>query len=685
MLARSMSLSTFAPTARRKPWSRVVASCLLGPAMLAACSDVPSPSGPDAQLTVSLSLDVIEDRGGSTMNCVIGVRATANGAPGARARWGEALVDHVSPVDPSQVIGQTRFTSAQIHGLVGSPDIQPGLQVLYDLRATDDFPFAGVLRQRYQPAWTSDVLEASQPFTCGPQPQAGGNPVIVQFTAPDSLEPGGLGTLAYRVTSEPGLWRLDFFFNGALLDGLSIDLAGESEVDDTLFFTVPSLPVGSVLTLDMAATDLLGQSTVDSADDVMMTDLTGPDLIGLPRCKLVLPFCPSPAGREVHVDITTVDASPHTVLYTLGDPPIVIDSIPRPAGYTNDILRLPVTETEAGRHTLTVWARDEVGRVSPDTLRRDVLTYPRVQVARSDTVLPGTVTDIIIDTPRDRVYIAREDQPGVLALSASTLDPVTTFALGAAASGLDLTPGGDSLIVAVGDSLAVAVVDPDGTRATEFVPLDAGWRPEHVRVAADGTWLIQSGGDMGAGPRTVIVEVDPGGQQAVIDSAGNAGAWTRMVAADDRSRIAIDVGCTRVYDSGIGLSAACGTDETVEMGTDGSGSVFGDLWRTLSPAWDVLSIDHPIGDRVESVEFSPDGARMLILSADGIHVVDRSAWEPTLFIEGPFSTGRLLLSPDASYGFVWGDNWIGPSVGQTPITRIDLTPVAPSPRGQAPT
>ena len=248
--------------------------------------------------------------------------------------------------------------------------------------------------------------------------------------------------------------------------------------------------------------------------------------------------------------------------------------------------------------------------------------------------------------------------------------------------GVDLSISGDTLLVARADTASLMLFDPDGVRAPKAYPLtalDRGFAPIAVRVAADGVWLVHAERPDGNMREVVLLAVDPRtSTQTILAQQSPGDAWGRLVASGDRSKVVTGVSCLRVYDSADGTLGPCGRAADVrELVADGAGTLFADRWFTLDAELSTLHADHPIGDQVEAVGFTPGGERLLAVNAAGIHVIDMESWLPVRFLAAELPTGRVAVTADGSAAIVWGRDEARPSETDTPLARVELTGLLP--------
>lgn len=226
-------------------------------------------------------------------------------------------------------------------------------------------------------------------------------------------------------------------------------------------------------------------------------------------------------GDTVSITVTASDERDlKFVGYRLGGPAPTSDSIAVSGLTVTHTFALPVTAAMAGTSPLTVFARDRVHedhRAIPDITVANV----RARLARS-VALPGTMRDIVYDAKRERLYVSIADSATIVVVNpaTATLDP--SIALPGNGDGLDLTAGGDSLLVALENRGAFAVVNLVGggidTVHIDFDPAKLH-NPAGLRITADGQVFVM-GTDRhlsGFGAQLVSYDLATGLQQQRTD------------------------------------------------------------------------------------------------------------------------------------------------------------------------
>lgn len=122
------------------------------------------------------------------------------------------------------------------------------------------------------------------------------------------------------------------------------------------------------------------------------------------------------------------------------------------------------------------------------TLRRHALSGD----VGAEAVLDGGPMGIAVDAARGRVFVSDWYAGRVWVRDAATLAPLTELAVGAAPSGLDLSPDGRFLAVAERDADRVSAFDAETLAPLWRAPVGA--RPFGLRFAPDGRLFVANVG-----------------------------------------------------------------------------------------------------------------------------------------------------------------------------------------------
>ncbi|HEY0036399.1 MAG TPA: hypothetical protein VGB66_06900 [Longimicrobium sp.] len=576
-----MRFSTYAP----------VAATLLA---LAAC-EPPTASKPDPSAPVDVVLSgaagemvvVAGSDGALKAQCTIDLQATAKGPSEGAARWGEGRIiwyygmDRSVVRDTAPVPAQEVITAWAVNS-IGAGATQNSR---WTLRA--DAPFKATLEMDYASEGGGGGT-ASYTFTCGPTPPAGGAPAPVVRNVQVSSEAGGdsmalpgrLITIRYEAQGEWGVWESGVQITGAFNAQVPVRSAvapgGGGTVTGTVQVMVPAeaalgqpiqvqgYAVDPFLQRGVAAPPRLPRVTSNVQPMVLSAFFkTSPVYQGQAH-RLVGRFA---EGDTMQLSIHTLHSlGPGWVVFALGGGVNARDSVavPLSAGWLD--VKLPVRAGWAGASTLSVQVRNNEAMYStPVTAHADSFGIYRGRTApvRSTTVATPA-GDMALDHARGLLYLAMPHTGRVQVVSLATMSATSrTVTSTPGGMGVDLTRGGDTLIVALGAERALAVLDLSRPEAAPVkVPLAVDgveMVPLQVRVAANGKVLVM-GEIVGTLQHRVVEMSSSGTSQRLRTDVEQAGAYFLVHRSADHGRLFFarhDHQCATVYDSDTDRFGAC--------------------------------------------------------------------------------------------------------------------------------
>jgi len=278
----------------------------------------------------------------------------------------------------------------------------------------------------------------------------------------------------------------------------------------------------------------------------------------------------------------------------------------------------------------------------------------------------------VYDAARNVMYLAQAEsaQVGVLSLSSMTLGPripVPMTPTGYGSLGIDIVPGGDTVVVAMPDSAKLVLIDRvAGTTTT--MPISGGFdggtsvaitsnRHALVFGSSDSLGYIYFGiwdHDFATGTDTLRRD---------IGFNGHLNATAQMFRSPDQSKILVySIGaptCGYLYDAATGNFSACKTfgiaGETVaSASTNGGWWLWGDL--LLDSALNVIdTIPNPTGYTYPGI--APDGTAAYVptlfgydkISLPSATVVER------VRIPWPYPITRATVFPEGNRLLLWSD------------------------------
>jgi hypothetical protein len=615
-----MPFETIAPRAR--------ALLLMGVVATAACGDDDGGiTGPDSgPVTVTISRvgvyqTGVDDQRQQYITCEVLFRASSEGTESVI--WESATLywyvgaDRTLPVDSS-------FIAAS--DIWGEPELPPGVpqESRAEIRAGAPFALRATFRYHARPRGSTRSAEAS--FTCGPEVPSGGTPepelagVSIQSLS-GALEPGDTIRVRFTASSTIGLWETLVVLRDAceLTTLFSEGLAQRTTHD-------VAIPIPSGCTLGLPLT--VGIVALDAAlqEQYQVTTLT-PALSDLTPPRITVSSSPgTPGVRGTFFAGDTLSfmfeaRDNHDVRALIWEiyPAGIRDSLVVFGPEVSPWIAVPLEDAWVGPLELRFYARDATNLTSDTvtTAPGDVQVRASVTLPSVDGTVPGGVDEVLFDVARGVLYALQQYQSRITVLETLTLGTVETIGLPAPAVDLDLTPGGDSLLLTLPALGALGVVDlGQATRQVVVVPLTSldsalYQRPIWVRAMANGKAFVRLGGlgqesfrllQVDLASRTETIRLDAGDQ-------GYIGA-ARMERSADRTVLVLQGGpglfqryATATDTFGAPQSA---TPFDVRPSLDGSGQV-------TSIGLDLYDTDLRFLREVESKV--PPNAAVYVLSA----------------------------------------------------------------------
>ncbi|HEX8320511.1 hypothetical protein [Longimicrobium sp.] len=570
----------------------LVAAALLA---LTAC-EPPTASKPNPSSAVDVVLGgtagemvvVAASDGALQAQCTVDLQATAKGSAGRAARWGEGRIiwyygmDRSVVRDTAPVPAQEVITAWAVNS-IGAGATQNSR---WTLRA--DAPFKATMEMDYAEEGGDGSGTASYTFTCGPTPPAGGAPAPVVRNVQVSSEAGGdsmalpgrVITIRYEAQGEWGVWESGVLITGAFNAQVpvrnAVTAGGGGTVTGTVQVLVPAeAAVGQPIQVQGYAVDPFLQRGVAAPPRPMRVTSnvqpmvlsayfkTSPVYQGQTH-RLVGRFA---EGDTMQLSIQTLHSlGPGWVVFALGGGVNARDSVAVPFSAGALDVKLPVRAGWAGASTLSVQVRNNEGMYSiPVTAPADSFGIYRGRTApvRSATVATPA-GDMALDHARGLLYLAMPHTGRVQVVSLATLSATSRAVTSTSGGmGLDLTRGGDTLIVALGAERALAVLDLSRPEAAPVkVPLAVDgveMIPMQVRVAANGKVLVM-GEIVSTAQRRVVEMSSSGTGQRLRADAEQAGAYFLVHRSADHGRLFFeshDHHCATVYDSDTDRFGTC--------------------------------------------------------------------------------------------------------------------------------
>jgi hypothetical protein len=254
------------------------------------------------------------------------------------------------------------------------------------------------------------------------------------------------------------------------------------------------------------------------------------------------------AGVTDSVDISALDN--HSVAWvgwSFGPPSNARDSVAVAGAAVQASIPFTVPASLTGTPpTFSVFARDSDGNLTVDAFGQvNIAPYVHhpVRTAAVDTAM----TDIAYDAKRNVLYLSEAGHANVLVLSLASMTLQTPIAVPAPPVGLDLTPGGDTLVVGLANTGDLAFVTLTGTPTTTVVQLTAldtvpgdsttvSSAVQTLRVAADGRVIIGTARTVNNVQNGAVVELNLATSQSRIMYPNSLVALSR---SGDATRVVI--------------------------------------------------------------------------------------------------------------------------------------------------
>jgi hypothetical protein len=433
---------------------------------------------------------------------------------------------------------------------------------------------------------------------------------------PIVLLPTDTVTVTYSAHDEVGLWWTVVRISGAFTVTDSVDHGFAKQVTRSVRIPVPaSTPMGSTFTVKVIAADPALHLDSATTLPVQVTDLvppavnataTGPE----PILTLV-------ANDTLRVAVNATDNYKLAWLgYRLGPPASLRDSVAITGRNATQNFTLLAASAWIGSQTVTAFARDSAGHLS-ETALGTATVIPGVRRPTYVFPLDNVVPDLAYDSSRDVVYFSEPDADRVSVFSLATRQFAAPIALFSRPVGLDVTPGGDSLLVALRLSTSLAIINlQNGHVDTVTLPLNPNLNPglDRVRVMANGMALVTT----------------------VNTGVGDGELWEYdLIAQSRRKRTDAGVGGQT---TGIVPMARAGNRSSLLMILDNS--CCPEVGMIYSSATDTIAIHGPTADR-----FGPK------VSADrsgSLFLVDQSLFDGSLNLLRTFTSSAYTLGASSA-------------------------------------
>ena len=391
-------------------------------------------------------------------------------------------------------------------------------------------------------------------------------------------------------------------------------------------------------------------------------------------------------GETVRITYTASDDwKLHWVGYRIGAPANVRDSVEFKGTTLNDTVQFVVPASWEGASTVTLFARDAFDHYTEftpghfralDAVRRPYQTQS----------LGARAVDLVYDATRNVIYFAEPDSArvAVLSLASFTLGtpiPVPMPASGSFTMGIDIVPGGDTVVVALPGTQRLALLDRlAGT--VDTIHIAGPDFLDNVRVTSSRKALVYGSGSGGGYSFYGIWEYDlttaTTTRRTDVGIGGNVFTAAPFERSPDQSKVVLlDKGtsCGYVYNAGSGSFSSCSTfafsPSALPIGT-----TTGDKWLiggvlldgSLAPYDTVpgIGLDDNVG-------MAPDGSAAYRPTAYGYDKISLPSGAVLERVRVTLPVTRITVLPEGTRLFLWSDPG-GTSPYRTTSRATVLTP-----------
>lgn len=382
-----------------------------------------------------------------------------------------------------------------------------------------------------------------------------------------------------------------------------------------------------------------------------------------------------PAGDTLLVTGETVriiysasdDWKLHWIGYRIGAPANVRDSVAFTGTSYSDTVDLVVPTNSEWASTVTLFARDafdHYNEFSPGHVR----VLDAVRRPYQTQLLGSRAVDMAYDAARNVIYLAESDSArvAVLSLASFTLGtpiPVPMPASGSFTMGIDIVPGGDTVVVALPGTTRLALLDRlDNT--VDTVHIDSIDGLSDVRVTSSRKALVAGSGSGGGFSFYGLWEHDLATgtttRRTDVGIGGNVNAFTTLVRSPDQTKVLFtDLGtaCGYVYDAAAGAFGTC-SQFGFSANALGTGSTTGNRWlvgnKLVDSSLAVLATVPGIGPD-DNVGMAPDGSVAYRPTAYGYDKIALPAGTVVQRVRIPLNVTRISVLPEGTRLFLWSD------------------------------
>ncbi len=603
-----------------------------------------------------------DGRGLPTVACHISLEATTTGS--GQAAWGGAVAyffainNRSTPIDSVTVPDTTVQSSWGSRTIATSPE-ESGWSV------SAGIPFAVTFKYRYRVVGGgADSTQATA--VCSPAVVQGPAPTFTVLATDSSslLQPGGRLAVHYTVTSSVGLWVTILSVTGPC--DTTVAVGEPLQQTDTRTLTVPlsgTCSLGVPLTVQITAYDALLQSTSRAAILPALVDTVAPTVEILIGPRFGGAYTNDLQGEWFGDDSILIMfiAQDNSVVRSLNwevQPQGFRDSaVVNAVGGISEPVAIPVLQGWDGPVQLRFYARDAAGNTS-DTVQ----SVPgAIYVAPTIYADPGAGTANVSggveawDVRRKQLYLYHGNAKMIDVFSRTANAVTGTIQLSEYPVSFDLTPGGDTLVVAEGPAPSLAFVDLRTTPPTASeVPVsgvDTTMSLVALVAAANGKVLLTAANSAAGTGHAYAYDLSSNSLQLRADAGinGQTGNGT-MVGSYDRSVVVLNggPGMFQRYDTAgdaFGPPTTARGDGTLAVDGNGThvtvgGALYDSTLQYVLTPQGLHYIYQPI-------VLSPDGSTIYFSYGNAGNVRYRTSdGTPIDHVQYPLTVNLLTMSPD---------------------------------------
>ena len=497
--------------------------------------------------------------GFSTISCQVGLEAVAG--PGNADHWMGAIFRWYPGGNLAKPFDSATVDTRTVQGSWGTDTIGSGQQQESGWVFTATVPFTVEVQYRLSQADGGTQLTPPVLAECSPSlPAHPTLPTIIGLTvapASGAVHNGDTLSVSFSAAAAAGLWQAAVVLSGACDTAVFLAEDAAATARHTVRLTIPTgCAPGAALKVDVTEIDAALQSSLQAASGGPLTFVdVEPPVVGVSfqgpalyqNSVLTGSFF---VGESIGVFLQAYDNNALRSLSWGVQPGNYRDSASVNGTYVSGVSgRLPVSAGWGPTTQLQFYATDRAGLVSPvfATSTDSLLVYPTVTVPTQVVSLIGQASNVVIDSRRGMIYVLYSGEIGVVSLHPLAL--VRTIQLPDAVSGFDLSPGGDSLIVAYWDGPlgVINLADPQqAVGSISLTSLPTGGLLGPIVALPGGSVLI---GVLGGGGLGSLMEKNllTGDERWRPEALGGAGVEALVRSGDHGLVVLLGLFTTQVF------------------------------------------------------------------------------------------------------------------------------------------